>query len=441
MKKTQNISFWFLIIALSMLALSVIFGSLAAHSYTSPGFWKHTLGFIQLRPLHVTSALLWILMAAVGCIQLACNNVLGIKLSKVNIRIQLMLWIVSIIGIFYSYFTGTFGGREYWEFPPMFALPLALSWLLFLFDFIRSAFKIKDWPVYLWMWMTGLFFFLFTFTESYLWEFTYFREQFVKDMTIQWKASGSMVGSWNQLIYGLAFFLMERISGDTKTTRSKIAFTMYFLGLFNLMFNWSHHIYTLPTEQYIRYIGYTVSMTEWILFIRIIYNWKNTLTESQKFNHLYTYRFLLAADIWVFFNLGLALLLSIPAINIYTHGTHITVAHAMGTTIGINSMILLAGCFEFLPIKPNAKFLKWLTILFWTTQISLFLFWLNLLVVGIKKGFWQQTINQVPFQQMMYELHNWFRLFNYLGGILMTGLGVIAIMMISKFVQSFSHTK
>ena len=41
--------------------------------------------------------------------------------------------------------------------------------------------------------------------------------------------------------------------------------------------------------------------------------------------------------------------MSIPAFNLYTHGTQITVVHAMGTTIGINTMIVLAGVFYCLP--------------------------------------------------------------------------------------------
>ncbi|MBK7605177.1 MAG: hypothetical protein IPI15_16690 [Saprospiraceae bacterium] len=46
--------------------------------------------------------------------------------------------------------------------------------------------------------------------ESYLWIFPYFRNNIVNDMTLQWKSYGSMVGSWNMLIYGSSIFLMEK---------------------------------------------------------------------------------------------------------------------------------------------------------------------------------------------------------------------------------------
>ena len=151
-----------------------------------------------------------------------------------------------------------------------------------------------------------------------------------------------MVGAWNQMIYGTALFLMVRISGDEGIARGQKVFVFWFLGLSNLMFNWGHHIYNVPTAGWIRHVAYGISMAEWIFLINIMRGFRHKLAEQRRYKHLLPYRFLIASELWVFLNLFLALLMSIPAINRYTHGTHITVAHAMGTTIGINSMILLA---------------------------------------------------------------------------------------------------
>jgi len=96
------------------------------------------------------------------------------------------------------------------------------------------------------MWGNGIFFFLFTYLESNVWNFSYFRDHLVRDITVQWKAGGSMVGSWNMLIYSAAIFLMDRIKRDDRIATSRLAFIMYFLGLTNLIFNWAHHIYIVP---------------------------------------------------------------------------------------------------------------------------------------------------------------------------------------------------
>ncbi len=421
-----------------MLIIGLSFGFLASLTYIFPDFLKQNLSFISLRPMHVSSALFWIILGATGCVYNGLQRITGKTGSKTLAIIQWLLWLIGIVGIFYSYFNKNFGGREYWEFNPIWALPIALAWILFLINFVSIIRKINNWPVYIWMWLTGLIFFLFTYLENYLWLFPYFRENFVTDMTIQWKVNGSIVGAWNQILYGTAFYLMDRIENKKTIGSNKLAFAMWFLGLVNLMFNWGHHIYTLPTEKYIRYVGYAVSMTEWIFLLKIIYHWKQSLNSIQKNYHYFPFRFLMMADFWVLLNLGQAILMSIPAINIYTHGTHVTVAHAMGTTIGINSMILMAACFEFIfPYENNnGSHYKFIVFNFWLLQASLLVFWLSLNIAGIKKGIWQLSQTQVPYAHMMHSLHSYFILF------VIGGLGIlISFISIAYFLLKFALNK
>ncbi|MGZ3862100.1 MAG: cbb3-type cytochrome c oxidase subunit I [Bacteroidia bacterium] len=419
----------FLATALIMLLAGLVFGILAAATYIFPEFTKANLGFISLRPLHVSSALFWIIVGATGCVYNGIRVFSGREVNNRLSLVQWMLWLFAICGILISYLTKDFGGREYWEFNPAWALPIVMAWILFLVNFFNITLKIKNWPVYVWMWTSGIVFFMFTFLENYLWMFPYFREHFITDTTIQWKVNGSLVGSWNQMLYGTAFFLMDRISKSESTGRSKTAFFMFFLGLTNLMFNWGHHIYTLPTEKYIRYVGYIVSMTEWVFFAKIVYDWKKSLAVIQRHYSYFPYRFIMAADVWVFLNMGQAILMSIPAINLYTHGTHVTVAHAMGTTVGINSMILFAACFEFLGyrIEEHGRRPVFIKSCFWALQGSLFVFWLALNVAGIKKGLWQMSVVRDSYSVMMHSLRPYFITFGIAGVVLMIGFSVLAI--------------
>jgi hypothetical protein len=106
----------------------------------------------------------------------------------------------------------------------------------------------------------------------------------------------------------------------------------------------------------------------------------------------------------------------------------------MGTTIGINTMILLAVCFEFfIPAIPlTRKKEKCLNFLFWGTQISLFCFWINLNIIGIKKGLWQMKKMKEPFSTMMNSLHPLFQTFNLFGIALMFFLAAIAITLLIR---------
>ena len=146
------------------------------------------------------------------------------------------------------------------------------------------------------------------------------------------------------------------------------------------------------------------------------------------------YRFLSFADVWILLNLVLAIAISVPAWNYYTHGTHITVAHAMGATIGINTLLLFASVF-FIIQQENpavAKAKKIITGRFiWFTNISLLIFWLALLGMGILKILGE--INKLTFQSIIEKSSNVFSLFSYSGVLVMTGLVALIFIAIKSF--------
>lgn len=410
-KKTEPISGKpFIRTGLLLLAAGMLFGLTGALQYLVPGLLKSHLSFEKIRPLHVSAVVFWILFGAMGGVLTYVQQYLNKPLYSAGLfRIQFTIFCLSVILILLSYCAGIFGGREYWEFHPGLAIPVSIGWILFAINFFKTIGSLKRQPVYVWMWATGIFFFIFTFSESYLWLIPRFRNNIVADMTVQWKSYGSMVGAWNMLIYGCSIYLMEKISGNKATAHSRMAFALYFTGLFNLMFNWGHHIYTLPTHGFIKNISYFVSMTELFILGRIIWSWRSTLSTAQKYVHLHSYRFLIAAEGWVFLTLLLAIVMSVPAINVYTHGTHITVAHTMGATIGINTFILLAIAFDTRPTNfQDTRKAKRQVGYFWSANIALFIFWISLIMAGICKAGWQMSQPQAPFSSMMIQLRPFF---------------------------------
>jgi len=424
----DNVGLWFVGLGLAALAAGLVFGALAATQFLFPGFIEQVT-FIQSRPLHVSLVVSWIFLVAVGGIYYYLPRHCGLKLfSEKFARLHFWMFFVTGLAIIGSYLAGRFGGREYWEYPPVLSIPIALSWILFGLNYFLTVARRKDaWPVYLWMWGTGAIFFLFTFTEAHLWLLPYFRDNIVRELTVQWKAYGSLVGSWNMLVYGTAIFVMSRITGNDKAALSKTAFALYFVGLTNLMFGWSHHNYPVPNAPFIRDLGYLISMTELAILGKIIWDWRHTLSAYRRHRHRAAYAFLFAGEVWVFLNLILALIISVPALNLITHGTHITVAHAMGSTIGINSMILLASVFciieERAGIELPARYAVPVRVGYWLANGSLAIFFGALIAAGIGKG----TYAGGSFQEMMELIRPYLMVFLVSGIGLMTGLLMVVI--------------
>jgi nitric oxide reductase subunit B len=427
----KEISIYFVLFGILSLLAGVLFGILGAFQFIIPGFFD-LIPFIKNRPLHVSLVIAWIFLAAVGGVYYYTDRFCQVKLYSPKLAlVHLVIFVLTGLGVIGSYLTGHFGGKEYWEFPPVLAIPIILSWILFGYNFFKTVFRRSEsWPVYLWMWGTGIFFFLFTYIESNLWNFSYFRDHLVRDITVQWKSNGSLVGSWNMLIYGTAIFLMDRIQQDDRIARSRLAFIMYFLGLTNLIFNWAHHIYIVPNAIWVRYIAYGISMTELLILGKLIWNWKRDLTKALQDFHLLAVRFIVVSDVWILLNLMLAILLSIPAINIFTHGTHLTVAHAMGSTIGINTMILIASCLFMIPditgIPFSQKQGRMISIGFWVINILLLFFWLALIVAGTLKG--QMVVqDKLTFQEMMSKINPYLTVVAVTGTAIFAGLLMIFI--------------
>jgi nitric oxide reductase subunit B len=402
-------SLHFIAFALSALLLGVIFGMLSSLQYLFPDFLKEYVPFTKMRPFHVTSVLSWIVLCAMGSIYFYITQIEKLRLfSEKLAKAHFIIFLLTGIAIYISFLVGEMGGREYLSYPPVLTIAILLGWFLFGINYFKTLYKkVTNWPVYYWMWGTGIAFMIFHLSEAHLWLFPYFKDSIIKDISVQWKSYGSFIGSWNMLVYGIGIYVMSKIKNDISIARGKVVFFFYFLGLTNLMFGWAHHTYLVPSQPWIRYVSYGVSMTEWVLLIYIIYNWKKSLSKETKESFSMSYKFLITADYWIFLNLILALLLSIPAINFFTHGTHITVAHSMGTTIGINSTILLASVFFIVSkIKPTFNVdqfaIKKGRSLF---RISFFLFWIALLIAGIKRSHWMYFSENVLFSEMQDSLY------------------------------------
>ena len=373
----------------------LVFGLLAAIQYSFSG-WFEVLPFYKTRPIHVALGLCWIYFTAIGGIYYYLQREPEGRLWSPRLSlVHYGLFLGTGALILASYAAGIFGGREYLEYPPVLSIPLLVGWLLFGVIFIKSLPKpFSRLPIYLWMWTTGILIFIYAFLEAHLWLLPFFGENVIRDLTVQWKSYGSLVASWNMLTYGTAICMMYHISKDKALLDGRMVFFLFFLGLLNAFFNWGHHTYIVPAAPWLKHIAYGVSMTELIILYVVIRGWIKRLPEAKKKLHRMPYRFLFASDVWIILNLVLALAISVPAINLYTHGTHITVAHSMGSMIGINSMILLASVFFIFADRLDSLPKKMITLGTWgfyIINVSLVVFWGCLLAAGAIRGYMAAT--------------------------------------------------
>lgn len=437
LKRSENkAALYFIGLGLLALVSGMLMGVIGGLEYIfTEKFTNTSFNFSKIRPLHVTLVISWIILSATGCIYYFLNE-LNSNNCKYRILPFLHFGIFTITGILilFNYFINNFNGREYFEFPPYLMIPIVIGWIIYFIFFSSKIKEVFNAPIYVLMWFTGIIFMIITLSESSLYQIDFFGKTIIKDLTNQWKSNGALVGCWNLLVYGSATYIMQSISTEKNNKTNNLTFWLFILGFSNLLFNWGHHIFIVPTSSWIRIVSYAISMTELILLARIIFLWneKFKLSSSQDFK--ITNWFLLSSEYWIFLNLSLAIVMSVPAFNLYTHGTYVTVAHSMGTTIGINTTILLACIFYILEkqgktISTNKSVLTYVYIF----NFSLLTFWLSLIIAGFTKGYYMNH-SSLEFQQIIQKLIPYFILFFVAGSILFFSISRFVISIFNQLI-------
>ncbi len=334
--------------SLVSLAITVGAGVLAVLFYI-PGaasfLVRPGLSFAALRPIHTTFASAWIFLGGIAVVHHYLQDHGGATTSAERRRllVQVSLWGLTGMGILVTLAMGISSGREYMGFHPAFSAAILLGWLLFAWNFFRAVGR-RFWgrPVYVTMWGVGALLFIYTFLEQHVWLFKGVFNSPIVDLRLQWKATGTLVGSFNLLVYGTLYYVGEKLSGDKDYAYSKMAYALFGVGLLNSFTNFAHHTYHVPQSEVVKWISFIVSMTEALILIRIISDIArmSSRRKGDPFNS--TRCFIVAAKWWTCAMLFTSLLLSVPPLNALVHGTHVVTAHAMGTEIGIDSMVLFA---------------------------------------------------------------------------------------------------
>jgi len=335
--------------ALLCIVLAVVGGAVAAlHYIPSISIWLNDLGIglAELRPVHTSFASLWIFGASIAVIYhwLSTHHGGLQRGDRLRFRFHTVCWVAAGCGILATLLSGISTGREYLGFHPVFSAILLAGWFAFAWNFLkRLRHGFWEQPIYLWFWTVGTLFFVYTFVEGHSYLLPSVFEQPVRDLQVQWKSCGTLVGSFNFMMYGSLVYVGEKLSGDKKYAQSSIAFWLFGVGCLNSFTNYAHHTYHLPQNELIKWIAFIVSMLEIIILFKLLMDIAKMVANRAPRQFCGRASWFLHAKWWTAAMLLTSIVISIPNLNSVVHGTHVIVGHAMGTTIGIDTLVLL-GC-------------------------------------------------------------------------------------------------
>ena len=335
------------LIAIGVTLLGGMLGALYSVPSLAPWFQSWGLDLRQLRPIHTTFASAWIFLGGVTVVHRYLQDQAGpiTEGDRARLWIQVVSWAAAGLGILVTLVLGVGSGREYVGFHPIFSVLILTGWICYAWNFFRVlAPGFWDRPIYVTMWGVGMLFFIYTFLEQHAYLLSNIFADPIHDLRIQWKATGTLVGSFNLFVYGSIIYIGERISGDLRYGHSKTAYALLGVGLLNSFTNFAHHSYHLPQSELVKWISFVVSMMEIIVLTKAVWDLWRLVTTVEDRPFCAARGNFTAAKWWTVAILVTAVFISIPPLNSVIHGTYAVTGHAMGATIGIDTMILLGAC-------------------------------------------------------------------------------------------------
>ncbi len=398
----------FIILALILLVFTTSIGMVVIAHYSGHYLLLRQWGldFQILRPLHTFCAISFIFTGGIAVVFSFLFSVIKQKYPHGKLEksilgrsyLQLSLWVLA--GVLTTYFLsqGDFTGREYIVFKPEISLLIFLGWVLYASSFLQIiGLRLSKQPVYVWMWTTGLFLFMITFGEAHLYLLDYFMDRPVRDIAIQWKSYGALIGSMNLVVYGSLIYVSEKISNDSSYAYSKLAFSLFFLGILNSFTNFAHHTYHLPQSNLVQSISFVISMLEIIILFKVLLDLISIPGFiKQTKNYKVTTLLIASVTFWTCLQLTLSILISIPPINALIHGTFVVLAHSIGTMVGIDTLAILAGMSYLSGKTLCTEDSRTARLSVWFLNLGLLILWGALLYQGILASHDRYVLSRLP---------------------------------------------
>jgi nitric oxide reductase subunit B len=476
---TQRATFKFFYVAILLFIIQVLAGVLTVHDFvgftTFFGFdIQKALPITIVRSWHVQLSLFWISACWVGI----SFFVLPL-LSKREPKGQLFL-INTLFGIFFLMVAGSFVGiflgpkgllgensrwlgHQGWEFIEMgrlyqyFLLSIFVLWAVIVYRGVKNILKpempwaLPNWLVY----SIGCILLLLLSGFVARPETNFVIADFWRWMVVHmWVEAFFEV--FTTIIVGYMMVMMGLVNRQSVV---KVVYLGALLFLGSGLLGISHNFYWNAKPVGTLALGSVFSTLQVVpLILLTLEAWKMQkmpylLANSSKRNKRSSlfampgvFLFILGVTFWNFFGAGVfGLIINLPIVNYYEHGTYLTVNHGHAALMGVYGNLSIAAilfCLRFLT-KPESWNTKLVTTAFWSINIGLLLMvmldlfpaGIHQLVTVLEKGYWyarsQEFLQSAPFQTM-----TWLRIIG--GGIFCLG-GVFPLTWF--VVKSASHLK
>ena len=422
MYKSQELALKYFAAAMVLFGLVVIFGLLSATHYVQMGFLLNKLDFSIAKIVHIDTMILWLLLGFMGAIYWFLPGELNRETEGVNLA-EIMFYIlcttiviVALVFIFVQYgganqFSLWFinQGRKYVEAPRWAAIGIVLVLAVFCYNVIATTIKAKK--------VTGIMGVLIIDLVP-LFALYFIAFPAITNMSVDlywwwWLVHLWVEGTWEILIGCIMAFSLMQLLGTERRIVEMWLYIEVALVLGTGILGLGHHYFWIGTPSYWLAIGGLFSALEPLpLLGMVVHAVYDAGTHRMKTTNKPAFYWMMAEAFGNFLGGGVfGFMMTLPQINLFSHGTQWTVSHGHfafwgAYACGILSVIYLALQKAHQIAEVNGVRWRWSFALLNVGMIGMVG---ALLISGIAQAFYERAIGGSTLQAFIEGQSNpWF---------------------------------
>lgn len=386
--QSQLVALPYLVTALLLFGSQVFVATAGSLEFILPDL-PAPVAFHHGRAVHLNLSIFWPLMGLMGGVFYILPEEVGAELHSPKLaRVQFWLFSINLVGLLTSLALGATEGREYLEAPSLFDAGILLVVTLFAYNVVLTLARhpVTGWrPTWVGL-VLGLFFSTVFFVPS-----MFNVKHIVFDEIIKFWVVHIWVESTVELVIAslIAALLVSMTTVD-RTVVEKWYYVEAFLVVLTGLLGTGHHYFWIGVPEFWLYVGGIFGALQVVpLFFLVSSAYQATKQKTTLTTNRLAFYFLWAAVFWNFTGAGLlGLVMTIPSVNAYVHGTHLTSSHGHLALFGTYGFLTIAVAYFVLPRwRPGIFNLRWGMVSFWLINLGLAIMGGSLIIAGILQAY------------------------------------------------------
>ncbi len=402
--KSQKVAYWFFALSMLLLTLQITYGIIMGFAHMGFDGLHEFIPFNAARATHNNLLVVWLLSGFMGAAyyiipEESKQELVSVKLAYLQLISLAVVGVAAIIGFHLNWWEG----RKFLEIPRELDWLVVINVLLFLGLIITTLWKGKRKTTTSLVLTMGLFFAAILYLPGMIW----FDSQTLDSFFRWWVVHLWVEGVWELIMGGILAYLLIKLTGVDREVIEKWLYVIVGLTFLSGVLGTGHHYYYIGTPRYWLIIGGIFSALEPLAFLGMalfaINMYRRSGRSHPNKSALY---WTIGSAVMSFVGAGLlGAAHTLPAVNMYTHGTLVTAMHGHLAFWGAYGMLIFAMISYVLPNLTGRKLYDSAASMyaFWLANIGMVCMTCAFAVAGIAQVYMERKIG-LPFMQVQEEI-------------------------------------